>query len=361
MTLRNALIWLSGKARLARDRFLEHKLLYVTLLWLLIMPIVACIASFRDNTWSLPRNGKGFFQHYGALAMMATAPLLVSLTVLTVSKFTRTIGSLSTYTVGRKLPQNLRKSIDKHVSSIQFRLTSRYIVLLPMVVGFYSGILNIQATSGDVTEVFGNDVFDSRAHIFGFIAYKSYLLVLWSLVYPVILFQIIHITVSLVSILKSLSERKLLYIDFFHEDNCGGVSVFGAINLRITTLYLLVFLVAYMIRLTHSNDYLSLTLSINGAWILFILQSLANVYYIHRFVRIKKSNYLTKLNGKLNEMLVQEDLSKFPLHLLQLRAHVVSVNTFPYTVAARYTINVIRVLPALFGLFNLLILNESNP
>jgi hypothetical protein len=159
----------------------------------------------------------------------------------------------------------------------------------------------------------------------------------------------------MVSILKFLCDDDILLINLFHPDNCGGTSPFGRINLLILGVYGNFFLIIYAMYMTHRQAYLVITVSLIACSVLAILQSVFAVYYIHKAIAQKKSEYIQAVTERLNEQFAAsfQQNGKFPNDLLTFRNHLMSVHTFPYTSGALIAVNVIRFVPAALAVLNI--------
>lgn len=320
---------------------------------LIIAAAIVVLCSYLDKTVHLPGDGRGLANHYGIWAIFVTSPLLVLLAHATQQRFVFTIRTINRYTVNADVPQVLREMVDKHINSLHMNARSRYVFWLLVVVGWYWWLVNVKQTIYPF-DSYQNDVFDAYPHTLGFISFKLYLGFVWVVVYPVISYSAGHIFVSMVAVLKHMRDRALFRLDYFHQDDCGGVSVFGAINLRLLAMSSLVLLTALAILLTHRGNYVSIWSSIVTCILLMIAQSVVGVYYIHVFVRQKKIELLAQINKRLNRSLIslgRQD--SFPDDLLAVRNHIARLRTVPYTRAGRIMINLLRLSPAAAGMMNL--------
>jgi hypothetical protein len=316
----------------------------------LVIPSLVCLGAWVDGTWEMQGNARGLSRHYGFWVQCATTPAIILLSAGALSAFLRAIGSLERYSISGVVPKDLRRLAGSHVISICLLGDSRFILYFAMLIGGMWTAVNIVETSNP-TATYGNPVFDSPEHLYGFLTTKLFLVFNWALVYPITLFIVIHITWSMVLILRYMCSHRLLRIDFFHSDNCGGVSAFGTINLLIMGVYLNFFLVIASLALTHSARYSTLTLSALFASIIFVVQSFGAVYYIHRFVAIKKHEFLVVINNQLDiQMLTTVAAGQFSSDLLMARNHLISLRTYPYTRQVAAVVNAIRLSPALLGL-----------
>lgn len=356
-------LWLTdhGK-RLARVRLLDSsclvswsKLLTVRLsLAVILASLAVAECSILDGTVLLDAPGRGLLQHWGILAIFATAPLLIVLTYVVMRDFQSILSDLDAFTLGPRIPSRLENMAALHLRSIRLQTETRYLLWLGMIIGFFCSLINIKQTIFP-DSTYANDVFDAYPHMLGFLSFKIYLTVLWTFFYPVAFFIALHATFSMIAILRLMSRKRIFDINFFHADNCGGMSAFGDLNLRIMLIHGLVLVVVIAIRITHQGTYATIMVSLFFSALLFLAQSLGAVYYVHSFVRLKKRELLSRLNSVLDgEIRRAVEQHSFPYGLLVARNHIVKINTFPYTRQASFLVNALRLGPILVGALNFL-------
>lgn len=321
---------------------------------LLVGAAAVVLCCFIEDTINLDDGGKGLAVHYGIWAIFISSPLLVVFGYAVYSEFLNALTSLSKYTVGDSLPKALEDKVEKHRDSLHLKTSTRYNLWAFIVVGWLCWLLNIKQTIYPF-DSYGNDVFDAYPHLLGFISFKLYLGVLWVLVYPALSFLAAHIFISLTSILRYMGKEELFRLDFFHEDNCGGVSIFGWINLLLLGMTFIVFSTVMAILMTHEGNYATIWSAVVLSLALIIIQSVTGVYSIHMFVQRKKREVLSKLNKFLNDALLADDEHQsFPQEFLAVRDHIAQIRSFPYTKSARIFVNTIRLSPAAVGLMQII-------
>lgn len=317
-----------------------------TSIGLLMLPALVCLGVYLDGTWNMGDSGKGLVQHYGFWAQCVTTPIIAILTGATLNCFLSTMHSLERYSTLGELPRDLRRMINKEILSISLRRRSRFLLYLMMVLGVFFGILNVRQTM-DPMATYGNEVYDSVSHTFGFILTKPFLFFNWILVYPVSIFLMAHVSVSMIKILNYMCSQDVLRIDFFHPDNCGGVSVFGDINTYIMGVYINFFLVLIALDFTHERKYETLIFFASLASLGFTAQSVGVVYSIRRFVQKKKRECLEVINNQLgSQILAAVPAGRLAADLLIVRNHILSLKAHPYTRQASIIVNAIRLTPA---------------
>jgi hypothetical protein len=271
------------KNLLSNDKHLMQSRLYRGGCWLAsLFPLAIAAACWIDGTWRMQDSGKGLRQHYGYWVIFVTTPVIFLLTLRLLDKFLKLMREIDNYCVELtdEMRGRLTKLVQRHIQSLLFQSRSVWILVFLVVVLLFWWLFNVIKTISPV-ETYHHDVFDAYAHPFGFYAAKFYTLLVFTLVYSFAIFVALHVTVSMISILRFLSRQSILRINLFHADNCGGTSTFGNINLIILGVYANFFAIDFAMYLTHRQTYLAIVASLTASCFLAIAQSVAAVYYIH--------------------------------------------------------------------------------
>jgi hypothetical protein len=316
-----------------------------------ILPALVVFGSYLDNTFWLSGNGKGLWQHYGVWSLFLTTPILLIIALNILNRFFLIIKNINNYITCLEMPLGLTRIINKQMKSISLKTKTKYILIFFGIIGFMSSIVNIYQTVEPI-KYYGNDVFDSYKYFWGFLANKIFLTFIWTLIYPIVGFIVLHVSYSMVIILRYLYQNGILFVDFFHKDNCGGVSNFGYINNLIMGIYINIFFVVFCLFITHSNNYFTLMLSSVLLAGIMIIHNFLIVYYIQKFVKSEKEKLLKKINERLNEGI--NNLKAFHHGLLLLRNHIINVRPHPYTKIASVVKNLFRFFPPAVALLKLL-------
>jgi hypothetical protein len=318
------------------------------------LPLLIIIGSFLDGTWRMAAPARGLAQHYGYWTIFATSPIIILLVCFALQKFITAVQKTDQYCIGLddETRRRLDKLIQRHVASLQMRSESVWVFIFIVVILLCWWIVNIVKTIHPV-DTYGHDVFDSYAHPFGFYSAKAYIFIVFTCVYSVALFLSLHITVSLISILKFLRRNEILLINFFHADNCGGTAQFGNINLLILAVYANFFAIIYAMYETHHQTYFVMITSLASCSAVAALQSVAAVFHIHKAVAQKKQECIEEVAAKLNQQMGQALRGdRFRNDLLAFRNHLIGIHTFPYAPKALMAVNVIRFAPAVLGILS---------
>lgn len=235
------------------------------------------IASASDGTWLLPNNGKGFFQHYGAWAILITDPLLLVASGFLDWQFCVAILTLP-LTPDNIAKSRLKSTLKFHLSLVRGRRNTVLLYLLLVVIGLYCWTQNVWQTydphGPHHHKIFDHhDVFDSGLHIWGFVTFKICLFLSWVVVYPIVGFKFLTIAWSTRTMLTAAGREGLVLPQAVHPDGCYGLKNVGTLNIAILAPYLLVFAAMYALWFTHRMIYESLYLSWAVVTVVFIVTS----------------------------------------------------------------------------------------
>jgi len=333
---------------------LSYSTILRIILFFSLFPVTNYLGALTDNTLFMANNGKGLFQHYGVWAFYITNPIIFLLILVILKRFYNIVSNVKNYLKDKKIDKKINTLCIKNIDSIFLRNKNKYILYLMHIVGVMFSIVNIFQTIEPV-KIFGNDVFDSFPYFWGFLANKIHLSFVWSYLYPITFFIILHVTISIMIILKYIYKNNLLKLDVFSSDGCGGISEFGTLNMYIMLIYALLFSVMISLAITHTNNHFTLILPIIISSIVFIVQSFAGVYYVHKIVSEEKNELLKNINELLRKNIYQiKEKNDFPAGLIFLRKYVLSLKSYPYTKVASFVVNSLRLLPALLALGKLM-------
>lgn len=317
-----------------------------------LFPLVILVCSVADGTLKMSSDDKGLTQHYGFWVIFITTPLIIFLTWRLYRRFLTVTHRLDQYCieVSDEMRGRVQTLVRKHIRSLSLRERSSWILVFLIIVMFFWWLFNVVKTITP-EQTYHHDVFDSYSHIFGFLSSKVYILLVFTFVYSIAIFIALHVTASMISILRFLFRNDILRIDLFHSDNCGGTSKFGNINLLILAIYSIFFAIDLSMYLTHRQAYLAIIASLVASSVLAIAQSMAAVYFIHMAVAKKKETSMDLLSSRLNKefTLSLNGSASVPSDLLTIRNHVAGVHTYPYATGALTIVNIFRFAPAILA------------
>ena len=318
-----------------------------------VLPIIILGATLLDGTIWLSE-GRGLSNHHGFWIIFVTTPGLILLCGALLDRFMKLLHEPETYltaTVSSAQLAGLQQLARDEVDGLCLKSRARYVLFLCVIVGLSYFILNIVQT-WEPSGTYGHDVFDAWTHRTGYFATKAYLLPVFTVVYPIAIFVALHITLSMVHLLFYLCENDVLEISYFHQDNCGGTSCFGELNLFVMGIYTLLFAVLAGMWLTHDRTYFVTQSALLFCSVATTFQSVAAVWAIHKFVSNKKRARLVELTQKLNDDLRASLVlnTTFRNELLVARNHVAAIHTFPYAQKMGVAVAAFRFAPAVVAI-----------
>ena len=309
-----------------------------------LLPGFIVVASLLEGTWRMPANSTGLLRHYGAWCMFVTSPILLIAQGFLLAKFSIVAESIESYLTTQQTPAPLRKMVDSYVESISLRGRSSVFFFLLMLFGLLFFAANIQNTFNPY-QSYGNDVFDSRQHSLGFVLTRLYLLLLWSMLYPLAIYISSQVFLAATAIARYACKNGILRINFFAADNCGGLSVFGALNIGVMATYACFAVVYLGIWLTEGSVktvVIGAVLTIIG----FFVQYRMGIYYLRDELTRERNKLLVSINERLyNEMPAVISGGQFSRDLYLLRTHLQGVRTMPYSKNSLTIENILRYIP----------------
>ena len=336
---------------IGRRRFISRRLIAV--LVYLLLPCAMGIAARLDGAWKLPGNDKGFSQHFDYWVLFLTTPIVLLITAHLLETFTATINSLDVLYVraSAELQRKTERLIARHLDHLSLRTIPSISLagFLALVMLFFCIINVINTSSADaVRNTYGHDSYDALPHVLSFYIGKTYVFIVFPVVYAIALSVAFQVTYAMMSILRFLGNNDMLQVNLFHEDNCGGTSRFGDANLLIMLIYANFIAVRATMYLTHHTTYFVANAALLGCSVAAAGQSVLAVYSIHRVLVRKKRECIEALGRRLN---VDVDTTlrvggRFSSDVLAFRNHVAGLYTYPYAKPALAAVNVIRFLPA---------------
>jgi hypothetical protein len=306
------------------------------------------LGAFLDGTLtSTPGNPPGLVTHLGFWGFFLTGPIIAFLTWLTLLRTEAICASLPSFNVGERFPRALREILARERRRLTRRSLRRDLLPVFALVGVFGTLLNVRMGMNPL-RYWGADCFDCVGHPFGYFAAKLYIALTLVYLYPTAIFVGVFVTLALVRVLRFMRVENLFRIDLFHSDNCGGVSSFGALNAIILGVYFCVAAQILILIVSHTQYIAAQVLPLCVVSILIVAQSIIAVLSIHRVVQNRKKEALKVVNEHLNREF--SDLpakGKFPDELLSIRAHLLSIKTFPYSREVSVIVNFFRLAPAL--------------
>jgi len=268
--------------------------------------VVLCIAalqfsavfagSYLDGTLFLPDVGDGFLEHYGVWAILASDPLLIIAAGLAYRRF---LIAFETLPVSPKDAESAECSrlVEKHADFLNMAGRSRYVYFLLVATGILCWLNNLRQTV-DPVETYGNDVFDSAQYYWGYFANKLNLFSSWVVVYPLVGFLLVSMSVSTRQILQTVTGENRLKPNVLHPDGCYGMLNLGILNATLLVPYLLSYSVIFALLMTHEARYFSVSAALVGLTITMLIASFVTIGPITGVGRVVRDQTYAALEEK---------------------------------------------------------------
>jgi len=316
----------------------------------LVQSIGVYYGSALDGTLRLPNEGDGFLEHYGVWAILITDPMLIVAAGLAHRRF---LIALDTLPLAPKKESKLsfETIVKPHLEFLNMRSNSKYVYTLLVVVGALSWLNNIRQTI-EPSSTYGNDVFDSYQYFWGYYANKLNLFSSWVVVYPLVGFQLVSMSVSIRLILQKLTISGNVAPNVLHPDGCYGMFNLGVLNVVLIFPYFLSYCVVFALLLTHENQYFSIIAPLVGLTVVMVSASFLTVGPITRLGRTIRDKTFRKLESKSKDYNGNNRTleNRFAFERLCYS----TARATPYSRWAQALINLLRVAPVVLTAYRLI-------
>ena len=226
-----------------------------------MFPLLAAVAGYADHTTRLLPGGRGVFEHYGFHVLFLSAPVLIYLAWRVVQNLAKTIaeplpGSSPAAAAG--LPA-LRHALLDFVLCRSSR--EKGFLLLLRMVGLFAFLANADNTRRPEL-VYGQDVFDSSRHTFGYLAGRVFLGYYWIYLLPLIAYIAFATMAVIIRLAAYVDELPDYDVSCFASDGCGGFKELGRLMTLVVYLWVPIVVAVIALMETHANFYATLKLSV---------------------------------------------------------------------------------------------------
>jgi hypothetical protein len=224
-----------------------------------ILPAAALLGGLAERTSYLPGTGRGVLDHFGFHALFLSAPLLAWMLCRFVVKLSAVIAEPRWFA-------NIGKTADATLQGELINLAlgrdKRGATLLALMrsIGVAAVIANASSTRYPLL-VYGEDVFDSIMHPFGYVVARIFLAYYWVYLLPLVAYFVVVATVATVRIAHLVEQSDEYELRCFAADGCGGFRELGTLMTSVVFLYVPIAVVVAALSLTHANFYPTLKLS----------------------------------------------------------------------------------------------------
>jgi len=346
---------LSSPLRLATRTFGSRGDAYLSLISALaifgaVQIIAVLVASHMDKTWIMPSPGIGLSRHYGAWAILVSDPLLLVAVGYAHYRFRLALSNLPLSSV-TNAHQRQRRLILPYLGWVRGNRYGAFVYALCVMLGILCWVNNIHQVLAP-TPFYHHDVFDSSSHIWGFVAYRICLFTSWVIVYPVVGYLLISMSISTWFILDACRQQGLLRPHVTHPDNCYGLQNLGVLNISLLWPYLLSYTVMFLLLITHDNWYTSILIPVVAVTLLFLAMSFLVIQPSYSLLRDAKTRAYEELVRWSTEVRDRKnaDISEFAIERLCFTTAYAS----PYTKGAKIVLVAMRLLPICAIVFKLI-------
>lgn len=340
------LAWLAAPLRLATRTFRSRGHINAPFVLVLSAFGIAQIAivtlcSYIDGTWYLPGSARGLLQHYGAWAILVSDPLLLVAAGYAYYRLRLTFSTLPISESG-KAREEVRRLLLPYFSWIKGGRNGTLVYALLVVLGLFCWLTNIHQTIAPEL-VYHHDVFDSRAHIYGFLAYKFCLFTSWVIVYPVVGYLLLSMSISTRIALERLRRRQLLRPHVTHPDNCYGLRNVGTLNVALLWPYFVVYVVMFLLLITHQSIYETLLFPLIAITVIFVAMSYVVIGPAYKLLNSAKRETYAELVRRSSARRDQHgpNTLKFAVE----RLCYVAADASPYSSNAKRLLVAMRLIP----------------
>ncbi len=314
----------------------------VWILWGLLI----VLAARSDGALILPGLGRGLLEHYGFAASFIAGPILLITSFYIRRYFPQAAQDLIEKDATDKGKEEIRTEIRPEADSgISARNSIRLLLMLSLAGAVFSIQPFIELSNPKA--YWGNDVFNASRYVLSYWAANSYLLVLWILIYPLTILQIISTSVAAQFLVTESIRRKVLHLDLLHPDLHAGMTRFGYLNLLLMTVWLLPAATLASLYYTHDKSYFSPVAVALFFAALFTFHSIVGLWRIASSIRTERDAAVVVWNGKIGRLMDRKGSGATEtLIAMKYRDCLLAVRLLPYAKPATAGVNVLRLTPA---------------
>jgi hypothetical protein len=315
----------------------------------LAQSVAVFAGSYLDGTLILPSVGDGFLEHYGVWAILVTDPLLIVAAGLAYRRFIIAFDTLPLVSA-KKTKTAFPALLGEHVDFLNMVERSKYVYFLLVATGVLCWLNNLRQTVEPI-EIYGNDVFDSYQYQWGYLANKFNLFSSWVLVYPLVGFLLVCMSVSTRQMLRQLASANDLTPNVLHPDGCYGMLNLGILNLSLLLPYLLSYSVIFALFSTHETQYFSIVSALVGLTVVMVVASFLTIGPITGLGKAVRKETFEKLKDKSetyngNRRVIENRFAFERLCFVTARAS-------PYSKWAQTAVNLVRIVPVFLTAYRL--------
>lgn len=257
-----------------------------------LLPVATLGIAWREGTLHLRQvGGRGLLEHLGTWAQFLACPVLVILVVEVLRSVAGVFADRRFISSGGD-PDALFQAFLVRRCVCRTR-QGRLRFGLFSFTGVLAVVVNLQNTRIPY-KVYGQDVWDSSAHLGGYWIGKAFLLFEWAYLFPVVAFVALAVGTSIYEIVQraTLGGQEL---SVFSADGCGGFRPLGQTMIRIVYLDVPIAVIILALHYTHAYFYATLVLGACVLMLVVIIQLFLPFVELHRMLERLKEEKLASL------------------------------------------------------------------
>jgi hypothetical protein len=273
-------------------------MIFLALVFLSFLPLPCFWAALRDDTLYLEQRnqGAGLMEHPAFWALFTGGPALLVLTLLLFKRMAFITDKFCSEKAIDYVPECREKILDLLACRTK---KLKLIFGTMMLLGIYAVVANYQNTRMP-TSVFGQDVWDSIHHPFGFWVAKGFLAVQWVYVLPLAIYAGVSASTSILLLVSHITSKATIKIKPFEPDGCGGYRILGQAMLSVIYLNVPFALFIAADIFTHKTFYTTLVLAALLLISILAFEIFAPFVRLHRLLSAGKSQRLQELSSLIS-------------------------------------------------------------
>lgn len=221
-----------------------------------ILPLATVLITWGEGTLFLRQQngGRGLLEHLGWWAQYLSCPVLVILALQVLRAFAKILSDARFTSASEHETLSVRSFQHALLRRCCGKTTrgKRQIGEL-FLLGGASVVVNLQTTRTALA-VYGEDVWDSNAHPYGYWVGKVFLAFEWGYLLPILAFFALSIGATIHYIVKRTVTHRAQQLSVFAADGCGGYRPLGQLMLRIVYLDVPIATIIVCLHLTHDRQ-----------------------------------------------------------------------------------------------------------
>lgn len=311
--------------------------------WALWGAVIFCAAAY-DGALVLPSPGRGLLQHFGFQAIFFSAPILLIGTHYARISLKNSVRHLFERQQMYEGSGSIETQVAALAEPIRSQFRSYYIIIILGVVGSLFSLLRFRQLS-DPQAFWGNDVFNARYYLASYIATNAFLFTLWSIVYPIMLVQMVRTLATGLFIVPRSIAGGALRLDLLHPDGHCGLTRLTGINTSLTGIYVIPASVLLLLYLTHERTYFVPQSFALGFLCLFIIHTAAGLASTAYSISIERDRAVRVWNRRIKQAMRKKFLGGTEtLVAFTYRDKLLSISLFPYTKSTIFTAGLLGLM-----------------